>query len=141
LAEQLKRIAQDEKDEKEEKVEKEKEQKVEEVERPVEQKDKTKIRLMKPSDMQKKLMEAGFKPLPKPVEAKTQETVVEQPRTLEDEEFEIDLQSDFQASINFEEVKNKLKNIILDPSSTKILGGKSFLNIPQKISYCVGIVS
>ena len=57
----------------------------------------------------------------------------------EKEEFQIDLDSDFQATINFEEVKNKLKNIILDPASTRILGGQSFFNIPQKISYCVGV--
>jgi len=138
LAEQLRKIAQSEGEEKKE----------EEREKPVEEKREEKQpekvtvkKPLRPSDIQKKLLASGIKPLPKPVESKKAESIVEQPRTLEEEEFEIDLQSDFQASINFEEVKNKLKNIILDPSSTKILGGKSFLNIPQKISYCVGIVA
>jgi hypothetical protein len=138
LAEQLRKIAQSEG---EEKKEEEREKPVEEKREEKQPEKATVKKPFRPSDIQKKLLAAGIKPLPKPVKSKKSESIVEQPRTLEEEEFEIDLQSDFQASINFEEVKNKLKNIILDPSSTKILGGKSFLNIPQKISYCVGIVA
>jgi hypothetical protein len=72
----------------------------------------------------------------------TEEEKKQEEKEIEvEEEFDIDLSSDYKASINFEEVKNKLKNIIIDQASTKILGGKSFLSIPQKISYCVGISS
>jgi hypothetical protein len=80
-------------------------------------------------------------------EAEIKEEDIEEPVQAEIKEEEIVIEEPDQADIeevpevDFSEVRQRLKNIMLDPSVSRVLGGQDFLSIPKKISYCVGLSS
>lgn len=59
-----------------------------------------------------------------------EDVIIDQPQPSEIEEV---------PEVDFSEVRQRLKNIMLDPSVSRVLGGQDFLSIPKKISYCVGL--
>lgn len=75
---------------------------------------------------------SGTKPIERKVEEEVveEEVEIEQPQPSEIEEV---------PEVDFSEVRQRLRNIMLDPSVSRVLGGQDFLSIPKKISYCVGL--
>jgi hypothetical protein len=76
------------------------------------------------------------------IKEKEPEIKEEEPE-IKEEEIEEPVQADIEEvpEVDFSEVRQRLKNIMLDPSVSRVLGGQDFLSIPKKISYCVGLSS
>ncbi len=79
-------------------------------------------------------------PIPSKKVEEVKEEVIEEEEDIEVEE---PVQADIEEvhEVDFSEVRQRLKNIMLDPSVSRVLGGQDFLSIPKKISYCVGLSS
>lgn len=77
------------------------------------------------------------------IKGKEEEIKEEEEEEVKEEEVEEPIQADIEEvpEVDFSEVRQRLKNIMLDPSVSRVLGGQDFLSIPKKISYCVGLSS
>ena len=116
-------------------------------------KEQAKIKLQEKNRLRKeqRLKEAEKVPLPaskliprrtKPiVEEKPEEIIEEKEEEIIEEKPEEELMPEVEdvPEVDFNEVKQRLRNIMLDPAVSRVLGGQDFLSIPKKISYCVGL--